>query len=63
MPPQLSAPKKIIRFAREKLFGVYVRKQVRLQALATSAAIAKTRLLAEAGWRGRLARGAKLDDF
>jgi hypothetical protein len=53
----------MIRFAREKLVGVYVRKQVRLQALpATSAAIAKTRLLAEAGWRDRLARGAKLND-
>ena len=26
MPPQLSASKKIIRFAREKLVGVYVRK-------------------------------------
>jgi hypothetical protein len=63
MPPQLSASRKIIRFAGEKLAGVYVRKQVRLQALATSAAIAKARLLAETGWRGRLARGAKLDDF
>ena len=63
MPPQLSAPKKIIRFAREKLVGVYVRKQARVQALASSAAIAKTRLLAETRWRERLARGAKLDDF
>ena len=63
MPPAIVCAEKDHSFCQGETYGVYVRKQVRLQALATSAAIAKARLLAETGWRGRLARGAKLDDF
>jgi hypothetical protein len=56
------AQRKLIRLAREKLLRVYARKSAPLRASATSATIAKSRLLEEAGWQERLANQAKHDE-